>query len=497
MREQTTRLITLIVLLLCGAVAGLWQWQPVEAAPQYDQVISVYFPIVHIWAQQPTSDLQIVHLGLYQSVQNHSNGVTLIANKPALLRVYAQSSQTESGSSAQVTIDAYHNGQQIGSLVVGPQPVSTQPTADDMDSTFNFDLPTEWLTGEVTFRATIDKVDAVAELNEVNNTRESTFEFHDVPALNLTIVPITYIDTITGITFSEPGHDPVSQWMLSAFPISEIDVAIHSPFIFTGNLRQGEEWGRLLEDLTTLWAAEAGPGSSQIYYGLVPNTSIGGQGWFEGGVSGLGWIGQRVSLGLDVGLETGESAGHEIGHNLGRRHAPCGNPSGVDPHFPYPNALIGVYGVDTTDETLIDPAMTHDMMSYCGPEWVSDYTYEGLFQDQSLRGDRTGVKGAGLLIRAAVEGDKIVPLPVYQINQPFLPADRDSGYKVQLLDERGDILGIYPAELYEAEETGVTKQMIMAYVPFPSNGARVSKVQFLTGGVVSAERSVADVTELK
>ena len=86
--------------------------------------------------------------------------------------------------------------------------------------------------------------------------------------------------------------------------------------------------------------------------------------WFEGGVSGLGWIGQRVSIGLDLGVDTGNSAAHEIGHNFGRRHAPCGNPSSPDPHYPYPNATIGVYGMDTDEDVLLSPAANFDMMSY-------------------------------------------------------------------------------------------------------------------------------------
>ena len=134
-----------------------------------------------------------------------------------------------------------------------------------------------------------------------------------------------------------------------------------------------------IRDRSTLAAAEVGPDSATVYYGLLPTTHTSGATWFEGGVSGLGWVGQqRVSVGLDLGVDTGHTAAHEIGHNFGRRHAPCGNPSSPDPHYPYPNATIGVYGMDTDEDVLLSPAANFDMMSYCGPEWVSDYTYEGL-----------------------------------------------------------------------------------------------------------------------
>jgi hypothetical protein len=492
MQGHATRHIAFVVLLLCVACVGVWHAGTAYAAPQRARVAKVYLPIVHLHVPAATRDLQIIHMGLYQSVQNPSNGVTLIADKPAILRVYAQASAADSPAPvASVTIEARRAGRPIGSRTVGPQAVSTAPTADDMTTTFNFDLPMEWLKGQVELTATIDKKSNVAESNESNNTRTGTFTFHEVPALDLTIVPITYVDTQTGITFSEPGHDPISEWLLSAFPVSEVNVAIHAPFTFTGNLRQADEWVRLLNELSALWAAEVGAGSGQVYYGLVPNSAPGGGSWFSGGVSGLGWIGQRVSAGVNVGPETGEAAGHEIGHNFGRYHAPCGNPSGIDPHFPYPNASIGVYGVDTTDETLLDPELTHDMMSYCGPEWVSDYTYEGLLQDQFQRGGRAGAKGEGLLLRATVEGETITALPIYRLDTPLLPTEANAEYQVQLLDDGGAVLATYPAVLFEIEETDVSARMIMAHVPALTGDRQLGKVRFLKDSEVVAERGVA------
>lgn len=488
MREHTTRLLAFVVLLLCVAAVVTRQWEPVLAASQREQAGQIFLPFVPI--QEPAvEDLRIDHLGLYQSVQNQSNGVTLVARKPAMLRVHAQSIKPSgSTSSTIVTIQAFRDGASLGSLTVGPQTVSRAPSADDLTSTFNADLPLHWLEGSLTLKVTIDRDGAVMELDETNNVRTTNFNFRDVPALDLTIVPVTYVDTVTGKTFSEPAHDPISGWLMSAYPLNEINVEIRDPFRFTGDLRQGAEWSRLLSEMTTAWAAEAGPGSSRIYFGLVPNSAPGGGSWFSGGISGLGWIGQRVSIGLSMGDATGKTAGHEIGHNLGRRHAPCGNPTNVDPHFPYPNASIGVIGVDTEDETLLDPEVTHDVMSYCGPEWVSDYTYEALFRDQTLRGTRMGViKGEGWLVQATIEDDGVTALPIQRINQPFMHVEA-SNYQVQVLDGRGHVVGSYPATLYEAQEEGASARMLMAHIP--ADGLTLRSVRFLDGGEVIAEQSV-------
>lgn len=493
MRERTTRLLAYVVLLLFGVFIVFGHGGQVLAAAQPDQTVTVYLPIVHFRAQQTTSDLKIVHLGLYQSVQSQSNDVTLVAQKPALLRVYAQSSSSSGPILADVTVHAERNGQSLGSLSISPQTVSSTPSADNLDSTFNFDLPLDWLSGEITLTATIDGNDLLSETNEANNALQATFTFQAVPALDLTIVPVHYIDSKTGAVFAEPGHDPISEWLLSAFPVSDINVTIHAPITFSGDLRQGDEWSRLLDELTDLWLAEVGAGSPHVYYGLIPNRGLGGESWFEGGVSGFGWIGQRVSLGLDVGDETGPAAGHELGHNLGRDHAPCGNPSNIDPHFPYPNASIGVYGVDTTDETLLDPALTRDMMSYCGPEWVSDYTYEGLLQELSQQGTRQSASGPGVLLRASLDGDSISVQAVDRVERSYLPAETSGEYQVELYNDQGDLLGIFPAELYEAEEEGVSAQMLLAYASGVPTDETIAKVHFLRDGQLVAERAVDDI----
>lgn len=496
MGDQTTRLYACVGLILGIVALGFIYNHSVSAANQAEVAFVSYMPIVPVQPKSTSGDLTISHIGLYQSVQNQFNDVPLVARKPALLRVFANSSNTgEAGNNSFVTVEAYRNGQYLGSLNSDPMLVPASAVADRMDSTFNLILPDEWLEGKITLVVRIDQPDEIREENETNNSFEGTFVFRSVPALDLVIVPITYKDTVTGVTFQKAGHDPISQWLLSAFPISEINVTIHDQVLFTGDLRKGDEWGRLLQEMTDLWAREAGPGSARIYYGLVPNSNPSGGSWFTGGISGLGWIGQRVSVGIDAGSGTAAAAGHEIGHNFGRRHAPCGNPGGVDPHYPYPNASIGVYGIDTSGEMLLSPNTTHDMMSYCGPEWVSDYTYEGLLLDQSLRGKQsvTDNPESGLLVTARLEGGKIVSHNVSMIDQPYYATDdKRAQYEVRLIGRSGAVVATYPVELYRAEEEGVTAEMLVGYFPLPVTRENIAGVQFLSGGSVLTEELPLD-----
>jgi hypothetical protein len=489
MLSLKTRQTALTLFVLFITSVSLWYRSNNLAASGDDQRIEVFMPILHIRSLAPTADLRIVHMGLYQSVQDATNGISLVAGKPALLRVYAQAmSSHDPDVQTEVTVRAYRDNQYLGSVKSAKQPVPIQPTSHDFDSTFNIELPLQWLHGRLDLIATIDDADWIPELNENNNSAEHSFTFQPVPPLNLTIVPIIYNDTRRGITYQPTFGDPISDWLHSAYPVAEINVSHHAPYHFTGDLSTPGDWQRLLEGLTSLWAVEKGFGSPELFFGLIPTDGPDGS-WFQGGIAGLGWIGQRVAIGLDLGDQTAMLAAHEIGHNFGRRHAPCGNPNNVDPNFPYPDGSIGVFGIDTQETALLHPNQARDFMSYCGPEWVSDYTYEALVQDQLTRGARSGVMSEGLLVRARLENGGLTILPTYQYESPIFPVESVGDLHVQIVNSQGDVVSNHPATLLEAEENGVTVQMVVAHIPSLLSSGQ--SVQIVEKNQVLAKQSLA------
>ena len=58
------------------------------------------------------------------------------------------------------------------------------------------------------------------------------------------------------------------------------------------------------------------------------------------------------------------------------------SPPGPDPNYPtynsFPQGSIGEVGIDGQTVAIHDPRLKSDFMSYCGPVWVSPYTYMGL-----------------------------------------------------------------------------------------------------------------------
>ena len=107
-------------------------------------------------------------------------------------------------------------------------------------------------------------------------------------------------------------------------------------------------------------------------------------------------------MSLTLAIASGPSgdanyASHEIGHVLGRAHPVPGaqvcDHSASDPNYPYAGALIGFPSPDTQtrisgldfDDTLpgrmvyLDILSHYDTMAYCKPNWISDYTTNGIY----------------------------------------------------------------------------------------------------------------------
>ena len=62
----------------------------------------------------------------------------------------------------------------------------------------------------------------------------------------------------------------------------------------------------------------------------------------------------------------------------GRMHAPC-QTYDADPGYPHPNGQIGSWGYDLIQRRVFPP-QTPDIMGYCTPQWISDYTFGALLE---------------------------------------------------------------------------------------------------------------------
>jgi hypothetical protein len=85
-----------------------------------------------------------------------------------------------------------------------------------------------------------------------------------------------------------------------------------------------------------------------------------------------------------------DTVAHEMGHNLGRNHAPGCNASGVDDRFPYPSTGVGVDGYSIPEAAFKSRTRFKDVMGYCYPTWISDYTWNAFAARVRLVSEFTG-----------------------------------------------------------------------------------------------------------
>lgn len=483
MKLRLASLLSLFALALALIVGLSVDTRRSAAAPEGASSNITYLPYV---SRAP--EVTITKLEINQSVQDASNGVPLVANRPTVVRVYTASTTGSDVPNTSITLTATRGGTALTPVTSISKTASGASNRAILDSTYNITLPASWLSGTVSITARVT--------GQTQGGFTQSFTFNTVPTLNVVIVPINYTHTPTGAAFSGPSSERISDWIMRAYPLSNMSVTIHPPMNFSGNLQTGTSWENLLDAVTDLKHGEIGQFHPTVYYAYVDFDC----GWFNcgtGGIAGIGWIGLRASVGLDFTSSdaTGELAGHEIGHNFGRYHAPC-NVSGTnwstDPK--HAGASIGEYGLDGIGGTLklLSPGGYVDMMSYCDPVWVSDYTYKALYTDQVSKGAFVWApQEESLLISGSVGADGRIGLdPVY-----FVPttaaAPQNGRYQVELLDSTGSIIATHPVDLLLAEEPGVAVQAIRGAVPAPDVPVAELRVVEVASGTAVASRTLS------
>jgi hypothetical protein len=109
-----------------------------------------------------------------------------------------------------------------------------------------------------------------------------------------------------------------------------------------------------------------------------------------------------------------DTVAHEMGHNLGRNHAPGCNASGTDARFPYSNTGVGVDGYSLGERAsgrdhlpnapgpFKSKAKFKDVMGYCYPTWISDYTWNAFAARIRIVTDFTAMTALALPARSLI-----------------------------------------------------------------------------------------------
>lgn len=436
----------------------------------------VFDSAVFLEGESLTSEsvIELTGLEVTQAVQDLTNDVELVQGKDTFVRAHVRSTTGTTIYNVKAKLIGRRNGVPLPGSPLTPQNIGgnidvlASPDRGLLNQSFYFRLPPSWSSGEVEF----EFVDITHDVNckDVASTADdckATVEFLDTPDVEVALIGIHWEDS--GGTLHDPDiadYQAVVQDVEAELPIANLDWTRPyemADWVDDGGPPQssGGTWD-LGDVISTLNNKRLLDGAGdRIYYGLLID-------YQSGADLGLGYRPGSASAGFHRASDP-TTAAHEIGHNLGRRHITCsGSEGSPDTGYPYTGGRISsatsgnnaYYGFHISTQRIFGPT-TGDLMGYCRPRWISDYTYEAMRSAIDSRWRRPLLASAGtpsVLVAGTVETDGSAGTidTIYQVDAPAaveLPEEGD--YTLRFENEAGDVLASYqiaPSPLSEASE---------------------------------------------
>ncbi len=361
-------------------------------------------------------DLALFGWEVTQAIQSLNNDVPLVADKPTYVRVFSALLDGGNANSAQVELRGYRGGSELPGSPLQPMQVPprlVEGEAFDREKAWTFHLPASWIDqGTLHLEAEIDPRDIYSDGTPGNNALSGDFYFEAKDPICLRFMAVhTHAPRES---MSNPYFWPMIAHYMQLWPVSEVRTSYEPGYIeelefcWLGPL-PWYCWGpyEMPDDspyiLTSLgwhdfWGDDPNACSRTLYIGMVhadtdthedENTVV-------LGTARLGWDQSWFKFPKrgDYGswLTPGDTMAHELSHNYNRLHVPCGVTEDLDPSYPYsptgwlddgalddPATHFGFDGFYPHNPTLLSPQDRADIMSYCRPQWVSDYTWNAMF----------------------------------------------------------------------------------------------------------------------
>ena len=283
-----------------------------------------------------------------------SHNPKLIPNRDALLRVHVVSDRVYE-TVPNLNLSLTLNGKSQSITMVKPGTIPAAVDYENMDASYHAIVPASLMQAGLQATLTLDSGESL----QLNPTFAST------PVFYLTLVPM-FVD---GKTLVPPNISDMQRALRSFWPMEAIEIKQHAAF--TPVAAKGFD---LLYELTDLQTVE---GDASYYYGIYSQE-------VQNDFSGVGWIGRPSAIGYDadsvsyrcqnVGGDYLCVMAHELGHNFGLGHVGCGTESGIS-DFPYDPSGTGSLGISFDLATLYRSSEYVDVMSYCAPQHVSDFSF--------------------------------------------------------------------------------------------------------------------------
>jgi len=361
---------------------------------------------------------------LTQAVQSREFPVPLVAGERALLRVFLTAGEKNDENLPGVTVRLYEGDGEIHSKYIAGKPGPIPMTVDegDLEKSVNAEIPVKMIREDLEMVIEVDSVDASLGVpRRIPEEGRMAIEVDSMPTVEMTAIPFLWtsdpdssiIDIVSDLSRKPMEHELLKDTR-TLLPVAGVDVAAHAPVESSTNNAI-----RLLFQTQAIRVMEGG---ANYYMGTMagPVTAA----------AGVAFVPGRSSFSVP---RSGVIA-HELGHNMSLYHAPCGGAGGPDPAYPHPNGGIGAWGWDFETETLVSPG-TPDLMSYCGPRWISDYHFTNAVRFRLSDEDNDELPGPpppSLLLWGGVNADGTPFLePAFLVTAPPSLPDSAGDYRIE------------------------------------------------------------------
>ena len=338
-----------------------------------------------------TTGVSIREIALYQAVKRPlmtggmaaTSDIPIVAGRDAVLRVFL-----DVDMSHDLVARVYFDG--VDAPIEVTQTIALSSVDAKLDSTLDFDIPGALITPTSKYHVVVGEVEKApgsgmdAPMYPVTGSDPMPGESCG-DTLKIVLAPISYNGNLPTLTDKEIAA--YTDGFRAMYPAPTVVVTVRTePIVWTKTVSaSGNGWSELLDHVAQVRVMDKAPNDVYYFAPFAPTASF-GQFCGSGCVAGLGLLGDpgdnfsRAAIGLGYPNDPDSivTAVHETGHNHGRQHAPCQVPD-ADPAYPHKGGQDGVWGYNFLTKKLFPPTTT-DMMGYCSPVWISDYTFKGLFE---------------------------------------------------------------------------------------------------------------------
>ena len=309
----------------------------------------------------------------------------IIAGRPALVRAFWELAPgfAPRDLEGRILVD---NGGAVEAFS-DVRPIDGPPETSQLDGGFLWELPADVLLPGSSIAFEIVEPDGEGGVGPEGGARIPADGFAEVGVasgdhvLSIVVVPLGYGNLAPDLS---AGNKAILEAALyDQNPATELDIEYHGVVDYPYAVENGNQLGDILGFLGNLKQQEGA--GAEIYYAGLINVGCFVVGCGNAGTTGIGYIPgdnefsslQRVSANVWYQApSSSQTVVHETGHNQGLNHVACpfASSSNTDPAYPYAGGEIGGWGwgVSTGDVIGSD---AYDYMSYCGPSWASDWTW--------------------------------------------------------------------------------------------------------------------------